>query len=245
MSGSTRSEPSNAFRPSGGDLWSSGSGSSNTVPKERSTSRGLAKVMASWVTLPAKVNTRNGTTRILIAEDEAIIRLDLKEMLEEEGYEVVAEVGDGEEAVKRAGELQPDLVILDIFMPGVDGLAAAQKITESQLSAVLILTAFSQKDLVERAARAGAMAYLVKPFNKTDLLPAIEVALARWDEAKALSEESKDLSERLEARKLVERAKGVLMDSEGLSEAEAFRRIQKTAMTERITMKKVAEGILS
>jgi response regulator NasT len=186
----------------------------------------------------------NRTTRILIAEDEAIIRLDLKEMLEEEGYEVVAEVGDGGAAIARAEELEPDLVILDIFMPGLDGLAAAKKIVESELSAVLILTAFSQRDLVDRAARSGAMAYLVKPFNKSDLLPAIEVAMARWDEAKALAAESKDLNERLENRKLIERAKGVLMDRDGLGEAEAFRRIQKSAMSDRISMREVAEGIL-
>lgn len=183
--------------------------------------------------------------RILIAEDEAIIRLDLREMLEEEGYEVVGEAGDGSTAVKLAEELTPDLVILDIVMPGMDGLGAAKVITEKQLSAVLILTAFSQRDLVDRAARSGAMAYLVKPFNTEDLVPAIEVALARFQESQALAAESKDLSERLETRKLVERAKGILMKKEGLSEGEAFKTIQKAAMTRRVTMKEVAERLIA
>ncbi|MGH9198732.1 MAG: ANTAR domain-containing response regulator, partial [Acidimicrobiia bacterium] len=147
-------------------------------------------------------------SRIVIAEDEAIIRLDLREMLEEEGYEVVGEASDGEGAVKLAEELNPDLVILDIVMPGMDGLTAAKKIADNALSAILILTAFSQRDLVDQAARSGAMAYLVKPFDKEDLVPAIEVAIARWEEARSLASESEDLAERLDTRKLVERAKG-------------------------------------
>ena len=182
--------------------------------------------------------------RILIAEDEAIIRLDLKEMLEEEGYDVVGEVGDGEAAIKMAQDLKPDLVILDIVMPGVDGLQAARKIGESQSSAVLVLTAYSQRDLVAQAAQSGAMAYLVKPFDKAGLVPAIEVALARWDETQALSTESKDLADRLETRKLVERAKGRLMSTGGMDEAGAFRFIQKAAMERRTSMKEVAKRIV-
>jgi two-component system, response regulator PdtaR len=183
--------------------------------------------------------------RILIAEDEAIIRLDLREMLEEEGYDVVGEAGDGETALKLADDLRPDLAILDIKMPGMDGLTAAAKINEGEMSAVLILTAFSQRDLVEQANKAGAMAYLVKPFDKHDLMPAVELAMARWAEAKALAGESRDLSERLETRKLVERAKGVLMQQHGLSEQDSFRSIQKLAMQQRKTMAEVAQQLLS
>lgn len=183
--------------------------------------------------------------RIVIAEDEAIIRMDLKEMLEEEGYDVVGEATEGQAAFDLAKQLRPDLVILDIFMPGMDGLAAAAKIGEEQLSAVLILTAFSQRDLVDRAARSGAMAYLVKPFQKHDLVPAVEVAIARWAEAKALADESKDLTERLQARKIVEKAKGRLMERDGYSESDAFRFIQKAAMKQRVGMREIAEQILS
>jgi len=183
-------------------------------------------------------------TKVVIAEDEAIIRLDLKEMLEEEGLQVVGEAADGEAAVRLASEKSPDLVIMDIKMPGMDGLAAAEKLAETGEAAVLILTAFSQKDLVQRAAEAGAMGYLVKPFQKSDLMPAIEVALARHSQLKALRSESGDLAEQLETRKVVDRAKGKLIDSEGLSEAEAFRRIQKQAMDERRSMREVAAAIL-
>lgn len=182
--------------------------------------------------------------RVLIAEDEAIIRLDLKEMLEEEGFHVVGEAADGDAAVRLAGERAPDLVIMDIKMPGLDGLAAAERIVSDDLAAVLILTAFSQKDLVQRAAQAGALGYLVKPFQKTDLLPAIEIALARRSEFQTVRKESKDLSEQLETRKIVDRAKGRLMDSQGLTEAESFRHIQKRAMDERRSMRAVAEEVL-
>ena len=181
---------------------------------------------------------------VLIAEDEAIIRLDLKEMLEEEGFDVVGEASDGEAAIDLARERRPNLVIMDIKMPGLDGLSAAERIVEESLSAVLILTAFSQKDLVKRAAEAGAMGYLVKPFQKSDLLPAIEVALARRAELVALKDESSELADRLETRKLVDRAKGRLMDEEGMSEAEAFRSIQKRAMDERTSMRAVASDLL-
>jgi AmiR/NasT family two-component response regulator len=183
-------------------------------------------------------------TRVLIAEDEALIRLDLKEMLEEEGYVVVAEVGDGQQAVDRARELAPDLVILDIQMPVLDGLSAAEQIAGDRVAPVIVLTAFSQRELVERARDAGAMAYLVKPFSKNDLVPAIEVARARFGELTALDGEVRSLEDRLEARKVVEKAKGVLMTREGLSEAEAFRFIQRTAMNERTSMKALAQQIL-
>ena len=182
---------------------------------------------------------------VLIAEDEAIIRLDLKEMLEEEGFDVVGEASDGEAAIDLAREHRPDLVIMDIKMPGLDGLSAAERIVEDQVSAVLILSAFSQKDLVRRAAEAGAMGYLVKPFQKSDLLPAIEVALARQAELIAVKNEVGDLADQLETRKLVDRAKGRLIDERGMSEAEAFRTIQKRAMDERRPMRDVAEDVLS
>lgn len=183
-------------------------------------------------------------SRVLIAEDEAIIRLDLKEMLEEEGFEVVGEASDGEAAIRLARERKPDLVIMDIKMPGLDGLSAAERIVSEALAAVLILTAFSQRDLVQRAAQAGAIGYLVKPFQKSDLVPAIEVALARHAELVAVKRESEDLSQQLETRKLVDRAKGKLMDEHGMSEAEAFRHIQKTAMNERRSMRAVAQEVL-
>lgn len=184
------------------------------------------------------------STKVLIAEDEAIIRLDLKEMLEEEGIDVVGEASDGEAAVRLARERGPDLIIMDIKMPGMDGLAAAEKIVDEDLGAVLILTAFSQRDLVARAAEAGAMGYLVKPFQKADLIPAIDVALARHAELSAVKKEASTLAEQLEARKVIDRAKGKLMDAEGLSEADAFRRIQKKAMDERRSMRSVAEEVL-
>ena len=184
------------------------------------------------------------TARIVIAEDEAIIRMDLREMLEEEGYEVVGEAADGTTAMRLAEEFRPDLVILDIVMPETDGLTAAEHIVEQELSAVLILTAFSHRDKVARATRAGVMAYLVKPFDKTDLVPAIEVAVQRWNEARVLANESKNLSERLETRKLVERAKGVLRDRHGLSEEDAFRLIQRISMERGMPMARVAERLL-
>jgi AmiR/NasT family two-component response regulator len=185
------------------------------------------------------------TIRVLIAEDEALIRLDLKEMLEEEGYTVVAEVGDGQQAVDRATELRPDLVILDIQMPVLDGLSAAEQIASTRIAPVIVLTAFSQRELVERARDAGAMAYLVKPFSKNDLVPAIEVAVGRFQEMTALDAEVTDLKERLEARKVVEKAKGRLMAEQGMTEAEAFRFIQRTAMNERTSMRALAEAILA
>jgi two-component system, response regulator PdtaR len=182
--------------------------------------------------------------RLLIAEDEAIIRLDLKEMLEEEGFRVVGEAADGEAALRMAREHTPDLVIMDVKMPGMDGLTAAGKIVDEELGAVLILTAFSQRDLVQRAAEAGAMGYLVKPFQKTDLMPAIDIALARHAQLSAVRKESAGLSEQLETRKIVDKAKGRLMDGRGMSEADAFRHIQKRAMNERRSMRAVAEELV-
>ncbi|MDG4765458.1 response regulator [Solwaraspora sp. WMMD406] len=183
--------------------------------------------------------------RVLIAEDEALIRLDLAEMLVEEGYDVVGEAGDGETAVRLAEELKPDLVILDIKMPIMDGLAAAERIAGGRIAPVVILTAFSQRDLVERARAAGAMAYLVKPFQKSDLVPAIEIALSRYAELSALESEVAGLTDRLETRKVVERAKGMLMTSYGMTEPQAFKWIQRMAMDHRMTMRDVAERILA
>ncbi len=182
--------------------------------------------------------------RVVIAEDEALIRLDLKEMLEEEGYSVVAEAGDGESAVEHVTTLRPDLAILDIKMPVLDGISAAERIAAERIAPVVILTAFSQRELVERARDAGAMAYLVKPFTKADLVPAIEMAVSRFAEIRALDVEIGTLRERLEVRKLLDRAKGLLQSEHGLSEPEAFRWIQKTSMDRRLTMRKVAEAVI-
>ncbi|WP_281356883.1 ANTAR domain-containing response regulator [Fodinicola acaciae] len=182
--------------------------------------------------------------RVLIAEDEALIRLDLSEMLTEEGFEVVGAVGDGEQAVQQAEQLRPDLVILDVKMPVLDGIAAAERIAGARIAPVVILTAFSQRDLVERARSAGAMAYLVKPFQKKDLLPAIDMATARFAEIVTLEAEVSDLTQRLETRKIVERAKGVLMDEHGMTEPEAFRWIQRAAMNRRTSMRTVAAAVL-
>jgi response regulator NasT len=189
-------------------------------------------------------NAKPGT-RVVIAEDEALIRLDLAEMLVEEGYEVVGEAGDGEQAVALAEELQPDLVVMDVKMPKLDGISAASQIAEKRIAPVVILTAFSQRDLVERARDAGAMAYLVKPFDKSDLVPAIEMARSRYAELRQLESEVADLSERLETRKVVDRAKGVLQEALGISEPDAFRWIQKTAMDLRLSMRDVADGVVT
>ena len=183
-------------------------------------------------------------TRVVIAEDEAIIRLDLKETLEEEGYEVVGETGRGDEAVDLVSSLQPDLAILDIKMPGMDGLEAALAISADRGAAVLILTAFSQRDLIEQARDAGALAYLVKPFQKSELIPAVEVALGRFAEMKALADENSTLADQLNTRKLVDRAKGILMDRHGMGEGDAFRFVQKTAMDSRRNLGDVAQAVI-
>jgi AmiR/NasT family two-component response regulator len=185
------------------------------------------------------------TRRVVIAEDEALIRMDLAEMLAEEGYEVVGQAADGQEAVELAARLRPDLVILDVKMPVLDGIAAAERIAGQRLAPVVMLTAFSQRDLVERARDAGAMAYLVKPFSQSDLVPAIEMAVSRFAELAALEAEVADLTDRLETRKAVERAKTVLQHDLGLSEPDAFRWIQKTAMDLRLTMRQVADGVIT
>ena len=182
--------------------------------------------------------------RVLIAEDEALIRLDLAEMLREEGYDVVGEAGDGQEAVELAEQLHPDLVIMDVKMPRRDGIDAASEIAAKRIAPIVVLTAFSQRDLVERARDAGAMAYLVKPFSISDLIPAIEVAVSRFAEVTELEREVADLSDRLETRKLVERAKGLLQTKQGMTEPEAFKWIQRAAMDRRTTMRRVAEVVL-
>jgi two-component system, response regulator PdtaR len=183
-------------------------------------------------------------TRVVIAEDEAIIRLDLKELLQEEQYDVVGETGRGDEAVELVRDLRPDLVILDIKMPGLDGLSAAREIAGERLAAVLMVTAFSQRELVEQARDAGALAYLVKPFQKSDLIPAIEVALGRFAELTALERDVEDLQARLEARKNIDRAKGVLMDSHGLAEQEAWRFLQQQAMANRVKIDEIARRVV-
>jgi response regulator NasT len=183
-------------------------------------------------------------TTIVIAEDEAIIRLDLREMLEEEGYSVVGEAGRGDQAVELVRNLKPDVVILDVKMPGMDGIEAAKRISGEAICAVLMLTAFSQREVVEQARDAGALAYLVKPFQKTDLVPAIELAIARFAETKALAAEVSELTERLEVRKLIDRAKGMLIDAHGMKESEAFSFIQRSAMAKRASMRSIAESVL-
>ena len=185
-------------------------------------------------------------TRVIISDDESIIRMDLREMLTNLGYLVVGEVGDGRSAVNLARELKPDIVVMDIKFEGeeYDGIDAASELTQEQIAPVLLLTAYSQRELVVRAREAGVVGYLVKPFRETDLVPAIEVALARFDEFQAMEKQVGDLTETLETRKFVDRAKGILMDSQALSEADAFRKIQKMSMNPRKPMKDVAEAII-
>ena len=188
---------------------------------------------------------RDGRVRVVLAEDEAIIRLDLKETLEDEGYEVVGDTGRGDRAVELVGELDPDVVILDVKMPGLDGIEAARHIAASYDTAVVILTAFSQRDLIDRAIEAGALAYLVKPFSRSELVPAVEIARVRHREMRALTDQARTMADRLEARKVLDRAKGVLIDEAGLSEGDAFRFIQTKAMSGRQTMADVARAVLS
>lgn len=182
---------------------------------------------------------------VLVAEDEALIRLDLVELLIEQGYEVVGQAGDGEEAIELARSLQPDLVIMDVKMPKLDGISAAETIAEERIAPIVMLTAFSQRDLVERARDAGAMAYVVKPFDASDVVPAIELALGRFQELRAIEDELASLEERFESRKIIDQAKGILQENLSLSEPEAFRWIQKTAMNLRKSMREVAEGVIA
>jgi len=183
-------------------------------------------------------------TRVVIADDESVIRADLREMLTNLNYLVVGEAGDGQSAVNTARELKPDVVIMDIKMPDLDGIEAAKILTQEQIAPVLLLTAYSQRDLVDRAKEAGVVGYLVKPFREQEILPAIEIALARFAEFRELKKETADLAETLETRKVVDRAKGILMDQQGMTEQEAFRKIQKTSMNSRKPMKEVAEAII-
>ena len=185
-----------------------------------------------------------GPLRVVVAEDEALIRMDLVEMLGELGYDVVAEAGDGETAVRLVEELRPDLVMLDVKMPVLDGITAAERIASARIAPVVMLTAFAQRELVERARDAGAMAYLVKPFTKGDLVPAIELAVSRYAEITTLEAEVADLEERFETRKRVERAKSLLQRAYKLSEADAFRWLQKSAMDRRLTMREVADDVI-
>ena len=187
----------------------------------------------------------SSTKRVLVAEDEAIIRLDLAEMLGEAGYEVVGQAGDGEQAVAMALDLKPDIVIMDVKMPVMDGITAAEQIGKERICPVVMLTAFSQTELVEQARDAGVMAYVVKPFTASDVTPALDIALSRWSELKALEAEVADLGDRLETRKAVDRAKGVLMTKLKISEADAFRWIQKTAMDRRMGMREVADAVVA
>ncbi len=182
--------------------------------------------------------------RVVVAEDESLIRMDIVETLRDNGFDVVGEAGDGERAVELAKELRPDLVVMDVKMPKLDGISAADKLNKEHIAPVVLLTAFSQKELVERATEAGALAYVVKPFTPNDLLPAVEIALSRWAQIVALENEVADLAERFETRKVVDIAKGILNEKMGLTEPEAFRWIQKASMDRRLTMKDVAVTII-
>jgi two-component system, response regulator PdtaR len=189
-------------------------------------------------------NVSNAPRRVVVAEDESLIRLDIVEILRDNGFDVVGEAGDGETAVQLATELRPDLVVMDVRMPQLDGIKAAERLTKNHIAPVVLLTAFSQKELVEQASEAGALAYVVKPFTPADLLPAIEIALARYAQIVALETEVADMVERFETRKLVDRAKGLLNEKMGLSEPEAFRWIQKASMDRRLTMHDVAQAVI-
>jgi two-component system, response regulator PdtaR len=221
----------------------------NTVPAKGSP---VTQQVPAGSATTENATTENAATenaaatgwRVLVVEDEALIRLDLAEMLTEEGYVVAGEAADGEQAVALARELRPDLVIMDVKMPKVDGIAAAGTIVEERIAPVVMLTAFSQRELIEQARDAGAMAYLVKPFARHELVPAIELAVSRFAEKRALEDEVATLNDRLETRKLVDRAKGLLMTQQGMTEPEAFRWIQRTAMDRRTTMKAVADAVV-
>jgi two-component system, response regulator PdtaR len=214
------------------------------APPHRPDTSASASSTASEATAGDATPGATGKRRVVVAEDETLIRLDLVELLQEEGWTVAGEAPDGARAVELVEELAPDLVILDVKMPGLDGISAAERIAEKRLAPVVILTAFSQRELVERARDAGAMAYVVKPFSKADLVPAIEMAVSRHQEITQLELEVTDLQGRLETRKIVDRAKGVLQTTYGMTEPEAFRWIQKTSMDRRLTMREVAQAVL-
>ncbi len=185
-----------------------------------------------------------GAKRVIVAEDESLIRIDIVETLRDHGFEVVAEASDGEKAVALAEELRPDLVVMDVKMPLMDGISAAEILTKKKIAPVVLLTAFSQRELVERASEAGALAYVVKPFTPNDLIPAIDIALGRYAQIQALEDEVADMAERLETRKILDRAKGILNNTMGLTEPEAFRWVQKASMDRRLTMKEVAQTVI-
>ena len=221
------------------------------APKKAAATKAAATPTPAAEPAPVPVDSSpdgasgGGGLRIVVAEDEALIRLDLAEMLEELGYDVVGEASDGEQAVALVNEHKPDVVIMDVKMPVLDGISAAEQIGKERIAPVIMLTAFSQKELVERARDAGVMAYIVKPFTQADLAPAVDIATSRWAELKALEGEIADLGELLETRKAVDRAKGILMTRLKLSEADAFRWIQKTAMDRRLGMREVADAVIS
>jgi response regulator NasT len=224
-------------------------GATPTAPKKAAASTAQAgeasETGAASETSAGANNGSDASLRVVVAEDEALIRLDLAEMLAEVGYEVVGQASDGEQAVAMVREQRPDVVIMDVKMPVLDGISAAEQIGKERIAPVIMLTAFSQKELVERARDAGVMAYIVKPFTQADIAPAVDIATSRWAELKALESEVADLGERLETRKAVDRAKGILMQRLKLTEAEAFRWIQKTAMDRRLGMREVAEAVIS
>ena len=188
--------------------------------------------------------TPGAKTRVIVAEDESLIRIDIVEILRDNGFDVVGEAADGEKAVALAEELRPDIVVMDVKMPLLDGISAAEILTKRHIAPVVLLTAFSQRELVERAAEAGALAYVVKPFTPNDLIPAIDIALTRYQQITALEDESSDLAERLETRKVLDRAKGILNDTMGLTEPESFRWIQKASMDRRLSMREVAQTVI-
>lgn len=189
-------------------------------------------------------SSKTAATRVIVAEDESLIRIDIVEILRDNGFDVIAEAADGEKAVALATELRPDLVVMDVKMPLLDGISAAEILTKNRIAPVVLLTAFSQRELVERAAEAGALAYVVKPFTPNDLIPAIDIALTRYQQIAALEDEVSDLAERLETRKILDRAKGILNDTMGLTEPEAFRWIQKASMDRRLSMREVAQTVI-
>lgn len=193
---------------------------------------------------PQEVGQDSPRYRAMVVEDEALIRLDIVETLQDVGIDVIAEVGDGQAAIEKAAELEPDVIVMDVKMPGMDGITAAEKILEERTCAVVMLTAFSQRELVERARDAGAMAYVVKPFTPADLIPAIEIAVSRFQELVALEDEVVSLTDQFETRKRVDRAKGLLMKHHGMTEPEAFRWVQKTSMDRRLTMREVADALI-